>query len=526
MFRNPSSLFLAAGLFSAAAFLCFAVGAAEAPGGKAAQPKAGGGAAAKGAPAPANGEAPKAESPPAEKKSGKAGKAHITGKDEGGKAAKDGEAESGEPPPLRPLAEIEKDLKKAHNSKDWAQVGQLCEEAALRKDPAAFKAIVTWGLQGEDRDLELRIFRLLGRIEDPSLAGVIHQEALKSPNFKTRIILLGVIAQRHQKQKDPASVAILAQALRDPSKPVVLTAIKWLRESRDAVQAVPPLIEALKIFERSSLSRVYFDILNALRDLTGVENLTDSRDWKNYWEIRKAGGPPKARKSLTQVVQRPNFFSVAIESDKILFIIDVSGSMVKKDPPLPEDGKKEPAVPGKTVVRPPTKAMPGGKKKLSDEERDALPMDRQRIFRVKKELVKLIEGLPQSTLFTVMSFNHQIHYIGDAPRLWTATPENKKKAQDWVTSMKAEGETWTDTAFEKAFGELKDVDTVYFLSDGEPFRNGKEIPDNQVLEGIKSMNRFVKCRVHTFGFIQAGVNLRRFLQSLAAQNDGKYTGLR
>ena len=91
--------------------------------------------------------------------------------------------------------------------------------------------------------------------------------------------------------------------------------------------------------------------------------------------------------------------------------------------------------------------------------------------------------------------------------------------------MKAESETWSDTAFEEGLARVAGVDTIYFLSDGQPYRDGKHLGLRNVADSVKTLNRFVKSRVHTIGFRQAGDNLQNFLKVLALENDGTYTAL-
>ncbi len=446
----------------------------------------------------------------------------------GNEAEEKGEASGKEEPPPgepRALPEIEKDMKKAISGQDYALLGKLAQEAALLKDPAAYRAIINGTLRGDDRDLELKVFRLFIKIEDPAALPVICQEAGKNSNWKTRIVLLGVC---FQKRSDPKAFAVLTDGLKDPHLKVKFKAVRWLKESKDADRAVPALIEALKACEKGPRGRLFYDVENCLKELTGAD-LELAADWKTFWESAKTGNKSKTTKSsLKTQVRPPAFFSVSIESDRVLFIIDISGSMLKKDPPLPEEDPSTKAPPrpsGRTVVRK-TEAKEGEKKSEKAAAED-LAADRQRLFRVKKELVRLIQALPPNVNFTVMSFNHEIAFIsGESPRLFSASPENKKRAEDWVRAMVANGETWTDTAFEKALGQLPEVDTIYFLSDGCPYRNGANIPPDKVREEIKVQNRFAMARIHTFGFAQEGKNLQRFLMAVAAENDGKYTALR
>jgi len=433
-----------------------------------------------------------------------------------------------DPPAARPLSEVEKEMKQAEAGHNFARLGELVEEAAALKDPAAYRAIIAYAMRGEDRELELHAFRILKDLEDPQGTAVLYHEAVKNPNYKTRIILLGVAFQRRD---DPGAFESLAQATKDASRPVALTAVRWLRLSKDAPRAVPPLIEALVLSEKTRRGRMVYDIKNALRELTGV-NLETATDWKNYWETRKLAPPKTATAGSTQArFEKPKFFGIPIESDRILFIIDTSGSMEKKDPIVEMKKPHEPAPPppesGKTVVR---KAATEAKKQAKSKEeveadRSTLPPERQRLYRVKQELIKTIDSLPENVMFTVETFNNEIVFLDEPPRLMLANTANKKRAQDWVRNMPAKGETWTDTAFERAFQALKDVDTIYFLSDGAPYRNGSNIPQDEVLDNLKTQNRFVKCRIHTIGFLKAGDNLQSFLRQVAKDHDGIYVPL-
>jgi hypothetical protein len=433
----------------------------------------------------------------------------------------------------RPLDDIKKEMQQALAAKDYPQLGRLVEEAALLKDPAAYRAIITFACRGDDRDLELQAYNALSSA-DPAGIEIICQEAVKNPNFKTRVILQGVCYQLRQ---DPRAFEVLVSGLKDPSRVVALTAIRWLRDSKD-VRGVAPLIDALALNERLRGGRMVHDINNALRQITGAD-LKVSVDWRNYWESRKGLPADKIQQkaksgktsSGTRVAPPVKFFNIPLESDRILFIIDTSGSMEKRDPVLPDpkaDSKKQPVPTGKTAVpkREKTerrKGEPGSEKEKEEEEP---PEERQRILRVKEELIRAIRALPENILFTIESFDNEIAFLNDPPALIPATPENKRKAEYWVKAMRPKGETWTDTAFEKGLGRVKDVDTVILLSDGQPYRNGKRLLQEAVRKEIKSLNRFIKARINTVGFLQEGDNLRQFLSDLARDHDGIFIQLR
>jgi len=418
--------------------------------------------------------------------------------------------------------EIEKDMKSAYGVQNFSKIWNLVQEAAGLKNVDAYKLIIRYALHGDDRDLERRTFLLLIKVTDPSIRKLMYQEARKNSNYKTRIILLGVAFQQ---QDDPEAFRVIQGAVLDSNPRVAVTAVKYLRRTGDANRAVPMLIKALEKAEHRR-NRFFFDIQNALTALTGA-TMETAEDWKKFWEVRKTGKKATAREKSPTRARKASFFTVSVETDRVLFMIDVSGSMLKKDqPPVKKEVEpnKKGGV-GPTVVRPSTRGRAGKREKKKKIPQEDLPLERQRLYRVQKELVRLIQELPEYISFTVLSFNHEAKFIDDSPRLLPAIPENKKRAISWVNNMKAESETWTDTAFERALTELQDLDTIFLLSDGAPYRKGKAIPPEKVLAEIKTSNRFLKVRIHTIGFEQAGSNLKSFLKKVAHAFDGTYVEL-
>jgi hypothetical protein len=303
----------------------------------------------------------------------------------------------------------------------------------------------------------------------------------------------------------------------------VFSAVAWIRKRNAPEASIEPLIAELERRERKAQDRVYFDILRALRHLSGAD-LTVAADWKNFWEARKQGhAAPKKRTSpgVTAVARPASFFSVTVDSDRVLFIIDISGSMSERDP-APEGSVKpqpevvDPEQKGRTTVvvkkkAAAPKAPPAGPP----------PPDRERLFRAKEELIKTLQSLPASVRFGIMSFSHEIHFFEGGRTLINATEANKARAIAWVRVLQASGATRTDLALHEGL-QYPELDTIYLLTDGAP-RDEKDtpIPPEQVLEAVREENRFHKCRIHTFGFKQAGNKMIRFVIDLAGQNDGK-----
>jgi hypothetical protein len=121
--------------------------------------------------------------------------------------------------------------------------------------------------------------------------------------------------------------------LKDPHRRVNLTAISLLKRL-SKMESVDPLITALEDREKKPHDRVYQDILKTLQAITG-SSLEFAPDWRNYWEARKKGAsalPSKKADLVTVTYKRPAFFTVDVDSDRVLFIIDISQSMLKRDP--------------------------------------------------------------------------------------------------------------------------------------------------------------------------------------------------
>jgi hypothetical protein len=208
----------------------------------------------------------------------------------------------------------------------------------------------------------------------------------------------------------------------------------------------------------------------------------------------------------------------------VLFVIDVSQSMLVRDPELPPEGDelavRRGDVSGRTVVA--HDAVAAGVAPPGD-----LPQSRERLFRVKKELMNVVQGLPDGTRFGILSFSHDLRFWGEDAVLADASPARKADAVGWVGSLEAIGATRTDLALARALS-TPEVDTIYLLTDGRPRdESNRNISIEAILSMVKRENRFKRCRIHTISFQQVkSAEMVRFVRELAAQNDGVCTLLR
>ena len=381
-------------------------------------------------------------------------------------------------------------------------VTALYEESS----PEGLVAIFNNALLGRDHELERFVGKLLVGVEKRALRRTILTHAAKNRSFRVRVILLAVVARWID--EEPNALETLHRAIADPSKSVALTALSWLAKAKKA-ESVDPLIEQLARMEVKRRNRVYFDTLQLVRFITGAK-LTEAADWKNYWELR---GKVIEKKELTQRQERrtsvfresPKFFTMSLNSDRVLFIVDISHSMLKRDPFLDERGR--PVADESGVI-----------------ER---PQSRERLLRVKSELLRVIDNLPENTYFGIMTFSTDLHFWGATPRLQRATMEAKESAKVWISSLQAHGVTRTDRALAAALS-MVEVDTIFLLPDGRPKAGGNvNIPIKDVMAMVRLKNRFRRCRINTIGFLSTGTAaMQSFVKLLAAQNDGTHHFLR
>jgi hypothetical protein len=417
-----------------------------------------------------------------------------------------------EPEEVKPktVEALEKDLVAAVGAQQFDQAKQLVSELAATGEIRGFEAIIKSALTGADYALERHAGALLAGSTDPKVRARVFEGIVKDPKYKTRIVLLAVAARM---EGDPRALDAIHAALKDPMKPVVFSALQWIRELK-RIESVDAIIDELEVRERKSLGRVCFDMLRTLKELTSQE-LSCAGDWRNYWEAHKAGlSKPRKSGGRTATYKSGKFFSVVLDSDRVMFVIDISASMTTEDePPEPSDkATSGPAAKGKTAV--------ARKPEKPKEPRKKRP-ERERIVRVKAELVRAVGELEPTTNFGIISFNHEVSSLWASRTLKPATPENKTAAIQWVKELQASGATRTDLALEEALS-IPEVDSIYLLTDGAPKgMDNLKMPIEPILQRAKELNRFVKARIHTISFQQIrDKNMVRFCRELSLQNDG------
>ncbi len=332
------------------------------------------------------------------------------------------------------------------------------------------------------------------------------REAAKDANPDVVVAALEALAGRDEAE----SVEILAAALSDPRWQVRASGTAGLAASGRAA-AVPPLLAAFAKAEWRTVD----DLQAALVKLTGKNLPAVAGAWEDWWKKvganfkgpKDPGGPssgdpagdgPAAQDSGDHV----SFYGIEAKTDRMLFILDFSGSM-----------------------------------NFAGSE---FSKERKKIDILREEMKKSISGLADGAKFNIIVFSSDVRVWHKGPAIRDA--KTGKDALDWVEKQRVVGSTNIYDAMETGFklmgvGAAPDksyapvYDTIFFMTDGVP-TSGKVTDKTIILGEIKRWNEGRKIRIHVVGMggkQKAGPPGpsgkddidKDFLQKLADQNEGK-----
>jgi hypothetical protein len=136
------------------------------------------------------------------------------------------------------------------------------------------------------------------------------------------------------------------------------------------------------------------------------------------------------------------------------------------------------------------------------------------------QLRNAYHALTSSEYFNIIAYSDFIYLWQN--KLVAATEENKKNADMWLREVRGGGATNMFGALQKAFdiaSSKAKVEVIYFLSDGLPTAGPVQNP-LQILSSVRSWNKSKKIVIHTIGI---GPHQDKHLMStLAEQNYGRY----
>lgn len=297
-----------------------------------------------------------------------------------------------------------------------------------------------------------------------------------------------VLGQARDKQYTP----VLAQALAHEDWSTRFAAIEALETMRDK-EAVAKLIARLD----QDQGRLRKRVAEALWNLTAQPFEEDAAKWRTWWqeaaekftvateqELDKARAERDRKRLSARTATKAKFFGIQVESHRVIFILDISGSMLE-------------SMYGRYV----------GKHGAS------------RIDIAKQETTQAIQNLEPGTLFNVFSFSSSVARW-QKEGIGVNTAQSRQDALTWVERLGAAGATNLYDAVKQAFDD-RDVDTIFIMSDGEP-TNGEIVDPFRIREEIAFWNKHRKVKINC---IAIGGNLE-VLEWLAKDSGGSYVQMR
>lgn len=271
----------------------------------------------------------------------------------------------------------------------------------------------------------------------------------------------------------------------------VTVRIEALRALRQVCSeaSIPFLMKRLRIESARRLRRLVADALEAT---TGERFGTKLPAWERWWQRRagdrKGGG---ANEALTQAIeQEPTtdagtaFFGIEHEGHTVLYILDKSQSMKAR-----------------------------------------LPTRKTRLDTAKREVTTALEALGDRIRVQLVVFSSIVHFW----QKWswvTLDRASLRDAKRWLKKVRPGGATGSYLALEESlhfagargvdrFDEI-DVDTIYFVSDGQP----GSLAD-RMLSTVRRLNPIGRVVIHTIAIGDMPRSARVFMRDLARQNGGK-----
>jgi len=275
------------------------------------------------------------------------------------------------------------------------------------------------------------------------------------------------------------TVRLMALQLSHKAWQVQIAAARALAGTRSRT-AVAQLVEAIRRAE----GRVKNEINAALKTLTKTDCHGDAALWIEWWTANKADFEagtydPKSPKRPPGV-GRTVFFELPVESRRVCFVIDRSGSMKEGSP--------------------------------------------AKLDVVKTELKRLLAALPDGCRVNLIFFSDTVETLAASTRPLDA--RNRKDALAFIDKQEARGGTNLHDALEKALslvgssesGNLIEdgVDTIFVLSDGQP-TEGKVTDPEALVRGFTRRNRWLRATVNA---VAVG-DSEKVLRTLAESNGGE-----
>ncbi len=173
---------------------------------------------------------------------------------------------------------------------------------------------------------------------------------------------------------------------------------------------------------------------------------------------------------------RSQYYGMDMYCKRMLFIIDVSGSMLEAEYGV------------------------------------------SRLDRAKQELIQAIQMLPEDSEFSVMVFSSAVNCW--RRELLVASPANKRDAILYIRNLSPGSHTNTSGALQAAMDFDPSLEAIYLLTDGRP-TIGPLINPQAIITDVVNRNRFRHLNINTIG-IALDAQTVQFMQQLAALGAGEF----
>ncbi len=244
---------------------------------------------------------------------------------------------------------------------------------------------------------------------------------------------------------------------------------------------------------------------SALQSLTGQKFGPDASTWSGWWEKNKNSFDVESvgvstYKTPLAKEEPVTYYEIPIIEDRVVFLIDKSGSMKAGGSP-------------------------------------------NRMETAKSALKDLVARLPEKTLFNIIFFSNKVERWSPNTPLLNASKNNKKAALAFIDSIEHAGSTATMAAVEEALQEISlanGVEALFLITDGAPnpmihsgVRSVNDYPRGMkaIQRRIRFLNQFSKVKINTVGIYTGDVSgplkslekhMRSFLENVAKENGGEY----
>lgn len=219
-----------------------------------------------------------------------------------------------------------------------------------------------------------------------------------------------------------------------------------------------------------------------LAAISGEKLGNDPAAWQEWWKMNaeKFQWKKDLVANLDAVEANVSYYGVQARTNRVVFILDTSSSMQE----------------GNSV--------------------------RNKMLDAKQALIDTLKRLPADVSFNIVIFNTNVGTWKNAPLM--ATEANKNAAIEFVQSLAAKGRTNSYEALLTGFRADRNVETIFFVSDGAPSAGTIQEPP-AILEAVRKINRVQRAAIYTIGVFggapEPGI-FEQFMQRLADENEGKY----